>query len=300
MEALLQRLPGLATLVFSVASMLAVGFAHTFRDVFAPLKSASAVLRALFANFVVVPALATALVRVFRLDADVGLGLELLGSAAGAAFLIKLTVAARGDLAKSAALLLLLQPLTVVFMPVVVPLMLAHPELTGIEHASVSALAIARPLMLTLILPLTLGLYAKSRGWRLADRLQSIMAKTSTVALVVLMASTFVLHRRAIAAFFGTGAILAVLLLIVGAFAAGYALGAPDRERSVVFGLGAGQRNVAAALVVATQSVGEVRTTAIVVAGSLLGMVVLFPIAFALAKRRRFSQPPPGGAAAPA
>lgn len=299
MGELLQRLPSLATVVFTVTSMLSVGFGYTFRDVFAPLKNVSAVLRLLLANFVAVPVLATLLSRAFALDPEVGLGLELIGGAAGSAFLIKLAVAARADLAKSAAALLLLTPATVVYMPLVVPLMISHPELTGVRHASVSAGAIARPLVLTLILPLAVGLAVRSRGSRWAGRLQPIMAATSTLALVVLMVSTIALSWSVIVGFFGTGAILAALLLVAGAYAVGYLLGAPEPAREVVFGLATGQRNIAAALVVATQTIGAPRTTALVVAASLLGMIVLFPIAFTSGKRR-FSRPPPGGAAAPA
>jgi BASS family bile acid:Na+ symporter len=296
MAELLQRTLVVATLVFTVTSMLAVGLGHTFRDVVTPLRNWPVVVRALIANFVMVPLLATLLTRAFSLDPASGLALDLLASAAGAAFLIKLTVAARGDGARSAALLLLLVPATVVYMPLAVPAMLAHPEWSGVQHASVSAAAIAKPLVLDMLLPLGVGLYLRSRGSRWAARLQPVMAKTSTFALVMLVGSASSLHGEKLASLFGTASLFAVVIFICGSLLCGYALGAPHYERSVVFALGTGQRNIAAALVVATQSVREPGTTLIVVAASVLSIVILFPIAF-MFRRRRFSRPPPSGAA---
>lgn len=296
MTELLHRTLVSSTLVFSVASMLAVGLGHTFRDVVAPLRNGPVVLRALVANFVLVPLLATLLTRALRLDAASGLALDLLASAAGAAFLVKLTVAARGDGAKSASLLLLLLPATAIYMPLAVPAMLAHPEWSGVQHAEVSAAAIAKPLLTDMLLPLGVGLFARSRGWRWAARLQPWLGKTSTVALVALVVSAVALHGGRLASLVGTGALVGVVLLVCGSALCGYVLGAPQRDRSVVFALGTGQRNVAAALVVATQSVNDAVTTLIVVAASLFSIAILFPLALLL-RRRRFSSPPPGGAA---
>jgi BASS family bile acid:Na+ symporter len=295
MAEVLQRTLVVATFVFSVASMLAVGLGYTFRDVFTPLRNWPAVVRALIANFVMVPLVATMLTRAFDLDPATGLAFDLLASAAGAASLIKLTRAARGDGARSAAMLLLLVPATVVYMPLAVPAMLAHPEWSGVQHASVSAAAIAKPLVLDLLIPLGFGLYLRSHGVRWAGRLQRLLGSVSSVALVALVGAAVSLHAEKLASLLGTGAIVAIALFICGSVACGYVLGAPHHERSVVFALGTGQRNIAAALVVATQSVGDPTTTLIVVATSLLSLVILFPIAF-LFRRRRLSRPPPGGA----
>ena len=85
---------------------------------------------------------------------------------------------------------------------------------------------------------------------------------------------------------FGTGAILAALLFIAGAFAIGYVLGMTGRGTREEMGLATAQRNIAAATVVATQSFGDPDTLVMVVITSIVTMVILFPVARALSKRQ--------------
>ena len=85
---------------------------------------------------------------------------------------------------------------------------------------------------------------------------------------------------------FGTGAILAELLFIAGAFVIGYLLGMTGRGTREELGLATAQRNIAAATVVATQSFGDPDTLVMVVITSLVTMIVLFPLAGALRKRQ--------------
>ena len=65
----------------------------------------SPIVRALIANFLLVPLLALGVSRLLSLDRPLEVGLLLLSSGAGAPFLIKLTQAAGGDVALSASLL---------------------------------------------------------------------------------------------------------------------------------------------------------------------------------------------------
>ena len=85
---------------------------------------------------------------------------------------------------------------------------------------------------------------------------------------------------------FGTGAILAALLFIAGAFVIGYLLGMTGRGTREELGLATAQRNVAAATVIATQSFGDPDTLVMVVITSLVTMMVLFPLAGALRRRQ--------------
>jgi BASS family bile acid:Na+ symporter len=82
----------------------------------------------------------------------------------------------------------------------------------------------------------------------------------------------------------GTWGILAGIIFLAVALAAGYLLGGSDQANKSVTGLGAGQRNISAALVVAAQNFdSEVITYLMVVA--IIGFVVLFPAAGELGKR---------------
>lgn len=283
MTDILKALLSVSVFAFTVCSMLSVGLGYTVRQILEPLRDPSAVIRAVVANFVLVPILAFAITRVLPLAPGLEIGVVLLGCAAGAPFLIKLTQVARGDLALSATLLVLLVPVTVVFIPLAVPWLLPHAEVrTG---------TIEVELILTLIVPLLVGLFVKAKLPRAAQWLRPRMSKASTVALIGLFATTIALDYREILAV-GLRAVAAALTLMLGAFGIGYVLARRDRGRRTVLALGTAQRGVASAMLVASQSIPDADALVMVVVASVMSMVVLPPLAHWLRRSRGVSVPP--------
>jgi BASS family bile acid:Na+ symporter len=84
---LLNTVATTALLGFVVSSMMAMGVGLTIGQIVDALRDVRLVLLALLANFVVMPLGALALDRILRLDEPLGVGLLLLGAAAGAPFL---------------------------------------------------------------------------------------------------------------------------------------------------------------------------------------------------------------------
>jgi bile acid:Na+ symporter, BASS family len=279
MAELLPSLLNVAVLVFSVSSMLSVGFSYTLREIIDPLRDLRGVLLTLVANFILVPLLAYIVARLLSLDQAAQIGLMLVATAAGAAFLIKLTQLANGDTAFGAGVLVLLLAGTILYMPVVVPLV--------VPDATVRAGAIAMPLVLTMLLPLGVGLFIDAVFEPLADTLQPIATITSSIALVVLVTLTFLINFQAILDTFGTGAITAAVLVVGGAFALGYLIGGNDAGKRDVIALATAQRNMAAATVVATQSFDDPDILVMVVVTSIVSMAALFPIAWSLGRRQK-------------
>src|SRR3712207_2539172 len=179
MTNILSSLLDIATLVFAVSSMLSVGFSYTVRELIEPLRNSRLVIGALVANFVLVPLLVYAITGFLSLGEGREIGLLLVAAAAGAPFVIKLTQVADGDLALAAGLLVLLVVVSICYMPIIVPLIA--------PGAEVSVLSIAMPLVLTMLLPLVIGLFIDARFESLADRLQPYMNKVSSIALVLLL-----------------------------------------------------------------------------------------------------------------
>lgn len=293
MMELLSGLLTLSVLVYAVSSMLLAGMGSELSKIIGPLRNIGATSRALLANFVLVPLLALIVLRALDPPQALANGLFLTGTAAGAPFLIKLATTAEADVALSTTQLLVLLPVTIVYMPLVVPL--------ALPWAEISAAAIARPLLLSMLLPLAIGLLlrAVAKPWAMA--LQPILGKISSFALLVLIATTILVNLPGILPVFRTTAILAAVLLIAGAFAIGYVLGGRTLRRREVLGLATGQRNIAAAAVVASQAVGHPDTITMVVVTSLVGFAVLFPLAWLL-RRRSYApvgevvrRPPDGG-----
>jgi bile acid:Na+ symporter, BASS family len=287
MTAFLKELLGIAVLVFSTSTMLSVGLGHTLHHVFGPMRDARAVLRALLANFVLVPLLAYGIVRALPLDPSYESGLMLIATAAGAPFLMRLTQAASGNMPLSASLTMLLVPATVLYMPFAIPLV--------VPEAKVNPAAIALPLISTMLLPIGAGMFIRWWHDELALRLRPWLNKLSEAALVVLIASTVLANLGGIRQIIVEGAILAPIALILGAVVIGYSLGREYRGGHVVLGLGTGQRNIAAAMVVATQGLGDSNTVVMVVVTSLVELAILFPIAWFIARRRTGKEQPPRG-----
>lgn len=283
--------------VFAVSSMLSVGLAYRIGRILAPLRDLRAVFRALVANFVLVPLLAVGIEQVIPMDPRMALGLFLLAGSAGAPFLIKLARAARSDLAFSAALLLLLIPATIAFLPFYVPLAMHHPLLRGLSYTPSSVAAIGLPLLITLIVPILVGFAVNAIAPAWAARLVPIAGTVASVALVVVIVSTFGANFHDVIRVVRNGAVLAGVLLIMGAFGAGFLLSRP--ERSAALGLGTAQRNVAAAMVIASRDFTEPDILVMITASVLAGLILLFAISWLLSRRTPHIGPPMPPEAAP-
>ena len=243
---LLNKAATVAMLSFVVSSMLAMGADLTVSQISAPLRNARLVVLALLANFVLMPLGALALAKVLRLDEPFGVGLLLLGCAAGAPFLPKLAELAKGNLAFAVGAMVLLMVVTVGYLPVVLPLLL--PGIT------VDAWKIARSLVLLMLLPLATGLALKARYGDLAARVKPMLDWISNVSLILLVVLITAANIDKVLQVFGTRGILAGLLFIALGLGTGWLLGGPNADTKRVMALGTGQRNIAAALVVASQS----------------------------------------------
>ncbi|HWR53360.1 MAG TPA: hypothetical protein VN428_19800 [Bryobacteraceae bacterium] len=277
MSEFLTQISNLSVQIFAVASMASVGLRYTLREILAPLRRFWAVVLALVANFVAVPMLAFVILKVIKLDRPYAIGLVLVASAAGAPFVIKLTQLSGGNVAFSAGMLVLLVVVSIGYMPVVVPLLAPGSE--------ISARAIAEPLVMTMLLPLVAGLLLKRFAPRLSELLP-LLGVVTNISLVLLVTLTFALNLTTLAGVLGTGAILASLLFIAGAFAIGWLLGGVFGEHlRDEMALGTAQRNFAAALVVATQSFDAPGVLVMSVVVSLATMAVLFPAAKLLNRR---------------
>ncbi len=272
---LLSKASTVAMLTFVVSSMLAMGAGLTIPQIAEPLRNVRLVVLALLANFILMPLGALALAKVLWLDEPFAIGLLLLGCAAGAPFLPKLAQLAKGNLAFAVGAMVLLMVVTVGYLPIVLPLLLP-----GI---SVDAWAIARSLLFLMLLPLAMGLALKARYGELAARVKPVLDWISNISLVLLVCLITAANIDKVLQVFGTRAILAGLLFIVLGLAAGWLLGGASADTKRVMALGTGQRNIAAALVVASQSFSDAKVVVMVIVVAIVGLIVLMPLSRALA-----------------
>jgi BASS family bile acid:Na+ symporter len=263
--------------LFVITSMLAMGMSLTTKQILDPLRNARLVVLLLVGNFVLVPGLAWLIGMVLPMGEPQATALLLIGACAGAPFLPKLAQMSKGNLALAVGVMVLLMIVTIVYAPLVLPLLLP-----GVQ---VDVAAIAQSLILLMLLPLAIGLFIKWRYSDTAGDWQPYMSQASTYSLLLLIASSLLLQFRNIIGAIGSGLILGTLLLVVGALAIGYLLSfgsePPERKSAA---LGTAQRNLAAALVVAA-SLGNSETMVMTLVASLLVTAPLLLVAGELGKR---------------
>jgi BASS family bile acid:Na+ symporter len=267
-----------AVLVFVVACMAAAGLGLGVRDVVAPLRRRRLLAVALGANFVVAPAIAYGLAALFALERPHATGLIILGGAAGAPFLPRLAELARGDVAYSVGLMLVLTVGSAAFLPVALPLL--------VPGLSANPWPILRPILGTMLLPLSIGMLVRGRSERWANRLRPWFGVIANVGMVVAVVLLIGLNFRAMLDVVGSGAIAAALLFVLAVLGVGYALGGPAPATRSVLGLGTGQRNIAAGLIVAGGNSDDPRVVIMLLVSTLVGLLVLLPAARYFGRRR--------------
>ncbi len=277
MSEMLQVLANLAVLVFVVSSMLSMGLSLTIKQVLDPLRDVALVIKALLANFILVPLVGVLIKLVIPLDEPLAIGLILLATAAGAPFLPKLVLAAKGNVAFGVGLMVLLMVVTVVYVPIVLPLLL--------PGVAVNPMDIASSLIVLMLIPLAAGLFIKARYEGVATSLQPTMAQASNTSLMLLLVLMLVLNFRTVLGTVGTGAILAALIFILVSFGLGFFLGGPAADTKPVVGLGTAQRNVSAAMVVAAGNFSDPGVLVMIIVGALLMLVLLMLTAGELGRR---------------
>ena len=183
------------------------------------------------------------------LDQDIYTGLLLMATAAGAPFLPKLAQVAKGNAAFSVGLMVLLMVVTVIYMPLVLPLFLS-----GVD---VNAWDIAKSLIVMMLLPLGIGLFMNSRWPATAKELQGLMSQASSIAILLMLVGAIILQWSAIVSLIGTGGLVAIIIFLLVSLVLGYFAGGSDPATRSVMGLGTAQRNLSAAMVVGAQNFSD-------------------------------------------
>jgi len=262
--------------VFVICTMLNVGLTQKPSAIAAHLKNWPFVIKMLLANFVFAPLLMVIALYFAPFDPPLKAGLLIFCLGAGAPFLIKLTQTAEHDVALGAAVMMLLMVVTVIYMPVVLPLLLS-----GI---SVDAVAIAKALLLQMLLPIGVGMVIAQLLPTLAKKSQPLVGGLGNAAMYALLVATLVGFFPNLRDIVGTGAFLVGLLFVAAAFGFGYLAGWGQDHLEDVGGLGTAQRNTAAGVIVAIQNFPDPNVFVMLTLANILGIVMLLFIARALSR----------------
>lgn len=269
---LLLDLPNWLVFAFVVVNMLALGMELTVRKIVEPLRDIKLTAKALIANFVLVPLTAYLLVKSLDLKHGFALGLILLACSAGDPFVTKLSQSAKGDKAYSLAAMAMLSIVTVLYMPIFVPMLLPGTKVNPVE--------IAKPLIVLIIVPLAIGLVIRARAWQFAERWAPHLDQLASILIYAAVALFAVVHYADIAASVGSHAILAAIVLVLTAVVYGYLLGGPNQVHRSDLAVNTAWRGVSAGMAVGIKNFpGEhnVFTMAIIIV--LVSAAILMPLA---------------------
>ena len=117
-----------------------------------------------------------------------------------------------------------------------------------------------------------------------------MLERVSNLSLILLVVLITAANITNVLAVFGTHGILAGLLFIAVGFGLGWWLGGPGMDTRRVLALGTAQRNIAAALVVGSQSFRDPTVVVMVVVVAIASLLVLMPLSRLLAKRGSLSR----------
>jgi BASS family bile acid:Na+ symporter len=241
MKELLPLLFKISLAIFMAGSLLEMGLRLNLQDAFRGLRSFRFVAYTLVWSFVLVPALAYGITLVVPLQPPYAIGLLLLGMAPCAPFVSGLVDKAKGDLGFTAAFMLLASVGTVVFMPLTVPLLT--------EGLSASPWAIAKPLLLVVLLPMAIGVIIRRQADAFASKLLPVAKKLAGTAGLLWAVLCLIIYGKALLGVAGSFAVASELLffgiIFFGIYWLGFGL---PYEQKIVLSIGVTTRNLGACL----------------------------------------------------
>lgn len=272
----IDRIINLFVTIALVELMAAIGLSVTFADIAGVVKNRRLVFQAALANYVCVPATAVGLLLLFRAQPMVAAGFMITAVCPGAPFGPPLTAMAKGNVAVSVGLMVILAGSSAIVAPLLLHWTL--PLVSGSESLNVDATRMLVTLLVTQLLPLCGGMAV--RQWRpeLAARLLKPATLTSEVLNLSMIGLILVVHFPILIAIRPRG-FAGMLALVHAALAAGWLLGTPGQGNRKAMAISTAVRNVGVGLVIATSSFPGTAAVTATLAFALFQTIVLALIA---------------------
>jgi len=240
----LQATFGPLVFLFTVANLAAMGLQVRVPDVLVALRNKKSLAQIFAWGWVVGPVFGILLTKILPLAEPYVVVVLLASLAPCAPFLQQMVGKARGDMGFAGALIPLVAVGTVVLMPLMAPLL--------IKGLTISAWALAKPLLLTILLPLIVGAAIRHNAETTATKIFPAVKRIAVLSTLATIVWCLVLYGRGMLNTAGELALLSMTLFMVGMGLLPYlfGFGLKQNQRSVM-ALGMGTRNVAAVLAAA-------------------------------------------------
>jgi BASS family bile acid:Na+ symporter len=264
----LQTTFGPLVLIFTVSNLATMGLQVRVPEVAVAIRNKKSMALIFVWGWILGPALGVLITKILPLAEPFVIVVLLTSLAPCAPFLQQMVVKARGDMGSAGALIPLVVVGTVVLMPLMAPML--------IKGLTVSTWALARPLLLTILVPLLIGAAVRQYAGDFATRIfpaAKVVAQLSTLATIVWC---LVLYGPSMLDTAGSFALLSMTLFMVVMGLITYLIGfGMHPAQKSVMALGMGTRNIAAVLAAALAIPdGDPRIVTMVVLWTLWSVVL--------------------------
>lgn len=212
-----QDIFGIVAILYCIANLGSMGLELNLPETIRALRSPKLVTMTLVWSWILGPTIAILITKILPMSEAHAAGLLLFSLAPTAPMLPILIRKAKADMDISAAMMPLAVVGTVILMPLMAPVL--------IPGVSVSSLALAKQLVLTVLLPLVAGIVLTVYAKNVAEKIFPFIKKLAGLTTLTLLAFTVFMYWRELIDALGSYAVAAqVIFILVTAFGA-YFLG---------------------------------------------------------------------------
>ncbi len=226
-------------LIFTVSNLAAMGLQVKMPDVLAAFQNKKALALIFIWGWVLGPVVGLLITTILPLEEPYVIVVLLCSLAPCAPFLQQMVGKANGDVGFAGAFIPLVAVGTVVFMPIMAPLL--------IKGLTISAWALAKPLLLTILLPLVIGAAIRHYADQGATKIFPAVKGLALISTLLTVIACLALYGKSMLDTAGEFALLSMTIFMVGVAIITYTFGfgLKQNQRSVM-SLGMGTRNIAA------------------------------------------------------
>jgi len=232
---------GPVVVVFTVFNLLTIGLQVQIPKVISKVSNLKFLGIMLFWGWIVGPALGFLLTLIIPLAEPYVMVMFIASLAPCAPFLPPMIERAHGDIDFAGGFIPIASIGTVIFLPLLAPVM--------IKGISIDPIALAKPLIMTVLIPLVFGAILKTYAEKVADKIFKPVKLIGNLATLTTIVMALLVYSKMMISTAGSFAMLSITIFtVVMAFLTyRFGFGFKQAERSIM-SLGMGTRNIAAVL----------------------------------------------------
>jgi bile acid:Na+ symporter, BASS family len=266
----LDRLINILVTITLIEMMILIGLQATFAELAQTFRNWRLVARAATANYLVVPAVAVALLVLFGASPMVAAGFLVLAVCPGAPFGPPVAAIARANVPMAVGLMVILAGSSAIVSPMLLQALL--PWVSGGDAPHIDLIAMVGALLTTQLLPLLLGLLVRHQLPQLAKALLGPFELVSKILNLCVAASILITQFHMLMDIRLRG-FAGMLLLLAASLVIGWLMGGRGSDDRRTMALTTALRNVGVGLVIVT---GNFAGTPAVSAALAYGIVEVF------------------------